>query len=263
MATRIVPVELLLVRRPQRMIERSVLVYRRSALVFVSGFFEPLFYLLSIQIGFAVLIGQVAYGGQMVPYAEFVAPALMATAAMNGAIFDSTMNVFYKLRYARLYDSVLSTPMSPGDVALGEIGWAVLRGLVYSVAFLITMTILGLTGSWWMLLSIPICGLIGLAFASIGMAVTSYMRSWADFEYIPAVQIPLFLFSGTFFPIAQLGGWAWLVQLSPLYHGVELLRMANFGQWTPMAAVHLSVLLGLTLVGAIVTSRRLGSLLLV
>ena len=150
---------------------------------------------------------------------------------MNGAVYDSTMNVFFKLRHARLYDTVLSTPMVPADVALGEIGWAVIRGFIYSVAFLATMWALGMTGSPWVVLALPICVLIGFAFASVGMALTTFMRSWADFEYVPAVTLPLFLFSATFFPLSSYGSWAWVVQLSPLYHGVALVRAANLGQF--------------------------------
>lgn len=259
---RILPPELLAVRRPQRMVERSAMVYRRTWIIVFSGFFEPLFYLLSVRIGFAALIGDVEYAGRTVGYAEFVAPALMAAAAMNGAIADSTMNVFYKLKYAKLYDSVLATPMSTGDVAVGEILWAVLRGAVYSMAFLATMWALGMTSSAWVVLAVPICVLLGLAFASVGMAVTSYMRTWNDFEYIPAVQVPLFLFSATFIPLSQLGGWAWVVQLSPLYHGVALVRMASFGDWSWTALVHVAVLVALAVIGMVVSSRRLRTMLL-
>ena len=127
------------------MIERSAMVNRRTWLVMFSGFFEPLFYLLSIRIGVGKLIGDVTVGGVTVDYAEFVAPALLAASAMNGAVLETTMNVFFKLRYERLYDTVLATPMSPADVALGEIGWAVIRGGLYSAAFLVTMTALGMT----------------------------------------------------------------------------------------------------------------------
>ena len=119
------------------------MVNRRTWLVMFSGFFEPLFYLLSIRIGVGELIGDVTVGGVTVDYAEFVAPALLAASAMNGAIYETTMNVFFKLKYERLYDTVLATPMSPADVALGEIGWAVIRGGLYSAAFLVTMTALG------------------------------------------------------------------------------------------------------------------------
>ena len=108
--TRIVPDVMLDIRRPQRLIERSALVYRRNPLVIITGFFEPLFYLLSIRTGLSALVGDVEVGGRLVPYEEFVAPGLMASAAMNGAIFDSTMNIFHKWKHARLYDAVLATP---------------------------------------------------------------------------------------------------------------------------------------------------------
>ena len=249
-------------RRPHRMVERSVMVYRRGWMVIVSGFFEPLFFLLSIRIGFGALIGDIEVGGRTIGYAEFVAPALMAAAAMNGAIFDSTMNVFYKVKYSKLYDSVLATPMTTADVALGEIAWAMLRGLMYSVAFLLTMWALGMTGSAWVVLAVPVCVLIGLAFASMGMAVTSFMRSWSDFEYVPAVQVPLFLFSATFFPLSQYGSWGWVVQLSPLYHGVALVRAANLGEWSWGLVGHVAFLLVLAAIGLAVTARRLRTMLL-
>ncbi len=259
---RIVPLGMFDARRPQRMVERSLYVHRRSWMVIVSGFFEPLFYLLSIRVGFGALIGDITVDGRTIGYAEFVAPALMAAAAMNGAIYDSTMNVFYKLKVSKLYDSVLATPMSTADVALGEIAWAMLRGLLYSVAFLLTMWALGMTASPWIVLAIPACVLLGFAFAAVGMAVTSYMRSWADFEYVPAVQVPLFLFSATFFPLEQYGSWSWIVQLSPLYHGVALVRAANLGEWSWGLLGHVAFLLVLAAIGLAVTARRLRTMLL-
>ncbi|MEZ5281502.1 MAG: ABC transporter permease [Acidimicrobiales bacterium] len=262
MTARIVPAVLLDVRRPQRLIERSTMVYRRSPLIILSGFFEPMFYLLSMRVGLSSLIGGVEVAGKLVPYAEFVAPGLMASAAMNGAIYDSTMNVFHKWKHAKLYDSLLATPLSAGDVAVGEIGWAVLRGLMYSTAFLATMLALGMVGSPWMVLSIPVCVLIGAAFASMGMALTTFMRSWADFEYVPAATLPLFLFSATFYPVSAYGDWSWVVQLSPLYHGVEMIRAANAGVLEPVLLVHAAVLVGLALAGVTVTAQRIERLLL-
>jgi lipooligosaccharide transport system permease protein len=259
---RIVPAEVFLARRPQRMMERSLLVVRRSPIIYVSGFFEPLFYLLSIRIGFSELVGTVEVGGESVPYAAFVAPALMAASAMNGAVYDSTMNVYFKLRHAHLYDAVLATPMTPGDVALGEIGFAVLRGLLYSVAFLVTMWVMGMVDSPWVVMAIPSCVLIGFAFAAVGMAATTAMRSWADFEYVSAITLPLFLFSGTFYPVSSYGDWAWLAQLSPLYHGVVVVRGLNLGEWSWTYIPHLGVLVAMALVGLSVTARRIDTLLL-
>ncbi|MDG2261095.1 MAG: ABC transporter permease [Actinomycetota bacterium] len=261
-ATRIIPAVLFDVRRPQRLVERSLVVTRRGWLMVVSGFFEPLFYLLSIRVGLSALVGDVAVGGDLVPYDEFVAPGLMAASAMNGAVFDSTMNVFHKWKQARLYDSLLATPMSAGDIAVGEVTWAVIRGLLYSTAFLATMLVLGMVGSLWMVLSIGACVLIGFAFAAVGMACTTFARSWADFDYLPAVTLPLFLFSATFYPPSSYGDWSWVVQLSPLYHGVALIRAANVGEFSASVIVNIAVLVGLALVGIAVTARRIEKLLL-
>ena len=261
-ALRIIPAAALEVRRPQRMIERSAMVNRRTWLVMFSGFFEPLFYLLSIRIGVGKLIGDVTVDGVTVDYAEFVAPALLAASAMNGAVLETTMNVFFKLRYERLYDTVLATPMSPADVALGEIGWAVIRGGLYSAAFLVTMTALGMTASPWVVLALPFSVLIAFAFASMGMATTTYMRSWIDFEYVTAATLPLFLFSATFYPVSSYGEWGWVVQLSPLYHGVALVRSANIGEFGWATFGHIAVLVALTLGGLLFAARRIRVLLL-
>ncbi len=262
-ALRIVPIEVLVgARRPHRMVERSVMFYRHAWMVFVSGFFEPLLYLLSVQVGFAVLVGDVVVGGVSYDYAQFVAPGLLAASAMNGAIFDATGNVFEKLRHTKLYDTVLATPMTAGDVAVGEILSAVGRAVIYSAAFVVTMWALGLVASPWIVLAIPVCALIGCAFAAAGMAYTTYMRTWSDLEYVNAVTLPLLLFSATFYPVSSYGDWAWVVQLSPLYHGVAVVRGLNLGQFEWAMLVHLGVLATLALVGLGVTSRRIEGLLL-
>lgn len=259
---RVVPRALFDIRRPQRMIERSAYVYRRGWLVLVSGFVDPLLYLLSIRVGLAALVGDVEMGGQVFAYDEFVAPGLMAAAAMNGAVFECTANVFYKIKHSMLYEAVLATPMSAGDVALGEIGGAVLRSGLYAVAFAVTMWVLGLVGSPWIVLAVPAAMLIGFTFASLGMALTTFMRSWEDFEYVPAITLPLFLFSTTFYPLSQYGDWGWLVGLSPLYHGVELVRAADLGVWDGSIIGHVAVLVALSVFGLAVAARRIERLLL-
>src|SRR5215218_7298646 len=106
------------------LVERNLLVYRRIWLLIVSGFFEPVFYLFSIGIGIGALVGTVAGpDGRAIDYTAFVAPALLAASAMNGAVYDATFNIFFKLKYAKTYDAVLATPVGPGDIALGEIAW--------------------------------------------------------------------------------------------------------------------------------------------
>jgi len=250
-------------RRSLLLIERNVYLYRRSWMMLLSGFFEPLFYLLSIGLGIGAIVGTIpGPDGQPIPYQQFVAPALLAQAAMNGAIAESTFNVFFRLNYEKVYDAVLATPLTTGDVALGEIGWAVSRGLIYSTAFMLTMWALDMAGSPWLVLAVPACVLIGFAFGAVGMALTTYMRSWADFEYVTTITLPLFLFSATFYPVSSYGDWAWVVQLSPLYHGVAVVRDLNLGRWEWSILAHLGVLLALSIAGLVVASRRIGRMLL-
>jgi lipooligosaccharide transport system permease protein len=247
-----------------RLVERSAMVYRRTWLILISGFAEPLLYLLSIRLGLGRLVGDVdAGGGRLVSYSAFVAPALMAAAAMNGAVYDSTFNIYFKLRHAKTYDAALATPLTSTDVAVGEIAWAMLRGLLYAVAFALTLVALGLAESWWLLAGIPASLLISVTFATVGIAATSYMRSWVDFEWVGAVTMPIFLFSATFFPVSSYGSWSWLVNLSPLYHGVELIRAAHGGQWDATLPLHAGVLVAITLAGAQIVNRRLRHLLVV
>ena len=248
-----------------RLIERHARAYGRAWLVFVSGIFEPLFYLLSVGIGLGVLIGKVpGPGGQPIPYREFVAPGLLAVSSMNGAMYDSTFNVFFRLKYAKLYDAVLATPMRPGQVALGEIGWALLRGTIYAMAFTLVMVALGLVYSPWAVLNVPVAVLIGFAFAAIGMTGTTYMKSWQDFDYVILASLPLFLFSATFYPLSvyprplQL-----IIEFTPLYQGVVLLRALTLGVVSPDLLWRAAYLAALGLVGLYASGRRIGKLLLV
>lgn len=263
-ALRLTPLFALGSLRAWRMIERNLLVYKHGWLVLLSGFFEPLFYLLSIGFGLGRLVGDVAGpGGQLIPYALFVAPALLAASSMNGAITESTFNFFFKLNYDKTFASILTTPMSPADISLGELAWALMRGALYSIGFLGVMVVFGLVRSPLVLLTLPASLLIGFAFAAVGMAATSFMRTWQDFDLIQLVILPMFLFSGTFFPLdAVPDGVRFLVQLTPLYHGVDLLRTLSVGVVGPDTIVHVVYLLGMGFIGLFVVSRRLDKLLL-
>lgn len=246
------------------LVERNLRVYRRGWLLLVSGFFEPVFYLFSLGVGLGALVGDVdAGGGQRVPYAVFVAPAMLATSAMNGAVFDSTLNVFFKLKYARLYDSVLATPLGPRDVAVGEIAWAQTRGALYALMFMVVMAAAGLLRSWWALLALPATLLVGLAFAAVGMALTTWMRSWQDFDLVQLAVLPMFLFSATFYPLSTYPeSVRWVVQALPLYHAVELVRGLCLGVLDPTMLGHVAYLVLMGLVGLVVAARRLERLLL-
>jgi lipooligosaccharide transport system permease protein len=246
-----------------RVVERNGLSYRRLWLVLASGLFEPVFYLLGLGVGLGQLVGEVEVAGEAVSYAAFVAPGLLASSAMNGALFDSTYNFFYKLKYGKVFDAMLVTPLSMGDVVVGEIAWAMIRGGFYATVFLAVMVALGLVGSWWALLAVPAALVIGLSFAAVGTAVTSYVRSWQDFELVQLVVQPLFLLSTTFFPLAVYPEWARpVVAATPLFHGVQLVRHLSLGTvgWADLG--HLAYLLGLGLAAAAVTRRRLHRLLL-
>jgi lipooligosaccharide transport system permease protein len=182
---------------------------------------------------------------------------------MNGAMIDSTFLVFFKLKIAKTYDAMLVTPLGVGDVALGELSWCVLRGALYSAAFLAIMAILGYAVSPWAILCWPAAILISLAFASAGMAGTTYMRSWQDFDMISLAFIPLFLFSATFYPITVYPGWLQLVvRCTPLYQGVVLVRAADLGIWSPILLAHMAYLVAMAVAGVLITRRRLGALLL-
>ncbi|HSL26270.1 MAG TPA: ABC transporter permease, partial [Acidimicrobiia bacterium] len=226
LTTRVLPP----VRRPGaraiRLIERNLTLYRRIWIVLLSGFFEPVFYLFSIGFGVGSMVNEVRLAdGRLITYTAFVAPALLASSAMNGAIYESTLNVFFRLKWGKVYDGVLATPLQALDIALGEIGWSQIRGCLYAIGFTVVMTMFGLVTSWWGMLAVPIALLIGFAFAGVGMAATTFMKGWQDFDLIQLVILPMFLFSGTFFPLDSLPPVAQvLVQLTPLYHGVDLLR---------------------------------------
>ena len=263
-ALRITPLTSIGGQRWLRMIERNLLVYKHGWLVLFSGFFEPLFYLISIGFGLGQLVGDVTGpGGQQIPYTLFVAPALLAASAMNGAITESTFNFFFKLNYDKTFASILTTPMSPADISAGELAWALIRGALYTIGFIAVMVVLGLVRSPLILLTLPGALLIGFAFAAVGMAATSFMRTWQDFDLIQLVILPMFLFSGTFFPLDSFPEAARiLIQLTPLYHGVDLLRGLSVGVVGPETLVHVGYLTLIGLLGMAVVSRRLDKLLL-
>jgi lipooligosaccharide transport system permease protein len=232
-------------------------------LVMLSGLFEPIFYLLSLGIGFGALVGTVTVDGEQVPYAAFIAPALLAVAAMNGAIYDSTWNVFFKIRFAKLYEGMLATTLGPLDVALGEILLALLRGALYAASFLVVMQVLGLNLSWWALLALPAVLLIAFGFASVGMAITSYLKSFQQMDWINFVMLPMFLFSATFYPLSVYPeAIQRVIQALPLWHGVELVRALTTGAVHWGLLWHVLYYAVMIAIGVVFTTRRLRALFL-
>jgi lipooligosaccharide transport system permease protein len=249
--------------RARMLVLRSTMAYRRAWLAFVSGFFEPVFYLLALGQGLGSLVGAVPGPGGPIGYSAFIAPGLLAASAMNGAVYDATFNVFFKLRYAKLYDAMLATPLGPVDIALGEIAWALLRGGLYALGFLTVMAAFGLISSPWALLALPAALMIAFAFAAVGMAATSYLRSWQDFDLIQLAILPMFLFATTFYPLSVYPPpLRIVVECLPLFHAVELMRALTIGAVHPGVAAHLAYFVVMAVGGVLVATRRLDRLLL-
>jgi lipooligosaccharide transport system permease protein len=250
-------------RGPIRVVERNTTAYRRQWYLFLTGLIEPALYLLSIGIGVGGLVGKVpGPGGVRIDYKTFVAPGLMAAAAMNGAVLDTTFNFFFKFKYAHTFDAMLATPLRVRDIAYGEMTWALLRGALYSAAFLVTMAIVGLVHSWWALLAVPAGLLIAAAFAGAGIGGTTFMRSWIDFDFVNLALIPMFLFSGVFFPLSQYPDAVQvIVRVTPLYQGVVLERSFVLGhvEWSLfLNAAYLAIMAWL---GLSIATRRLTRML--
>jgi lipooligosaccharide transport system permease protein len=242
---------------------RNYTTYRNQWKLFVTGFLEPVFYLFSIGIGVGKLIHAFELNGHSIPYAEFVAPGMLAASAMNGSVLDATYNFFFKLKYNKLFDQMLATPLTTSDIARGELSWSLLRGGIYSAVFLLVMVAMGLVHSWWSLLAVPSALLVGAAFGAVGMSLTTFMRSWQDFDYVTLGQLPLFLFSATFFPLSAFPDWvAAIVQCTPLYRAVVLVRELTTGSVTWASGISVAYLLAMTVLGLLVVGRRLDRLLL-
>ena len=246
-----------------QIVARNYIVYRSAWWIFFSGFLEPVFYLFSIGVGVGQLIAGFEFNGQVIPYAEFVAPGMLAASAMNGSLLDSTFNFFFKLKYSKTFEQMLATPLTTRDLARGELSWSLLRGGAYSLAFLVVMALLGLVHSWWAVLAFPAALLIGLAFGAVGMALTTFMRSWQDFEYVTLATLPLFLFSATFFPLSAFPTWLqWVIEATPLYRGVALVRELTTGMITWDSAISVVYLVAMAVAGMAVVAKRLDRLLL-
>lgn len=249
-------------RRSLRVLERNAMVYRAQWLMLISGFFEPLFYLLSISIGLNKLVGNLHVSGEVVSYALFVAPGMLATSAMNGAMIDSIFNTFFKLKITHSYDAILSTPLDVTDIALGEVWWALARSTMYSASFIICMAALGDAGSPWVILCWPGAILTSFTFSCMGLAACTFMRTWQDFDLVTLVQLPLFLFSGTFFPISLYPHWLGaIISFSPLYQSAALLRGFSLGQFDLIMIMRVVYLLAIALTGLYVCARRFKKIL--
>ena len=232
-------------------------------LVLLGGLLEPVLYLFSIGVGVGALIGEIPLpGGRVVGYAEFVAPAMLASSAMSGALSETTFNFFGKMKFMRLYEGILATPVRPIEIALGELSWAMARGGLYSAAFLVIMVTMDLTSPGRALLAFPATMLVGFAFGALGMTISTLIRGWQDFDMIGAGQFALFLFSGTFVPAtAYPEVLRWVVEVTPLYRAVDLIRGITLGSTGVTQLVDVIYLLTMLAICLVVAGRRMERLL--
>jgi lipooligosaccharide transport system permease protein len=252
------------VGRSRTILQREAMALRTSnALSFLTGFIEPVLYLVSFGFGLGGFVGDVTVAGETVPYAAFIAPALLASSAMNGAIFDSTFNVFFKMHFMKLYQAMMSTSLGALDVALGQISWAMIRGGIYAVGFVIVAALFGVVTSWWALLAIPAAVLVAFAFAAIGMSVTSYMKTFHHLNWVTFLLLPMFLFSGTFFPITIYPEWLQAIIMAlPLWQAIAMMRGLMLGVLDGALLFHIGYFVVLAAVGLLLTTRRLEALFL-
>jgi lipooligosaccharide transport system permease protein len=232
----------------------ALAVWRRNAAMYkrtwkwniLPNFFEPVFYLFSIGIGVGAYITQM--GGTS--YLAFIAPGLVSVAAMNGASFEVTYNIYVRLVFEKTYDAMLTTPIEPDDILAGEVLWAVTRSAIYGGCFFIVLVLFRLAplpSSLWVIFVIPLTGLL---FAAIGMVFSLRIPNIDMFSfYFTLFLTPLFLFSDVFFPLKErlAGGWLWLAEALPLLHPVRLARAAFTGEFSGIVLWDLAYTLGMSL----------------
>ena len=247
--------------RSRRMVQRNLLVYKHQWMVILTGFFEPVFFLLGIGLGIGALVSSV----DGISYVSFVAPGLIAASCLNGAVSDGCFNIWFKLHFMKTYDGILAPPMRVPDVAFGEMMWAVTRGSIYAGCFLLVLVVIGRITGRPVLLSplavfaFPAAVLAATSFSALFVCITTFVRKIEDFDTVVGLAVmPMFLFSGTFFPISRVPLIPRVVvELLPLYHGTAMLRQLTTGAVDRALALHVGylVIVGVTAFG--VAMRRL------
>jgi len=225
---------------------RNAAMYRRTWMLnILPNFFEPVFYLVSIGIGVGAYIKRM----DGLSYAGFLAPGLICVAAMNGASFEVTYNIFVRLTFEKAYDAMLTTPVEPDDVLAGEILWALTRASIYGGCFFVVIALFGLAPMPSALLAVPVIPLSGLLFAAVGISFSLRIPTIDMFSfYFTLFLTPLFLFSDVFFPLKERlsGAWLWVAEVLPLLHPVRLARAAFRGDVSLVALWDLAYILAVS-----------------
>jgi lipooligosaccharide transport system permease protein len=239
-----------------------VLRHGRPWNLVVNGIFEPFLYLLSVGVGIGQLVAGGADGDGIGRYAAFVAPALLATSAMNSAVNETTGNAWWRIRFDKLYDAIVTTPMRTTDIAVGEIAASVLRSTLSAGCFLAVIAVLGMVQSWWALLALPAAVLVGYAFSAAGLAAATYLRDLHHQQYLQLCMLPMFLFATTFYPLSVYPGPVQvLVAALPLYQSIELLRGLTTGRLGVGMLAATAYLLVMGVGATWLASRRLRTML--
>ena len=245
-----------------RVWQRNWLVYRRlwhRSLAF--GFLQPVLFLTAMGLGIGSLMGTddlTAFGG--VEYIHWLGPGLLAAMSMQTATFESTYPIMNKIMWGRNYEAMLSTPVGIRSIVGGELGWSAFRIGSLATVFLVVLALFGIPRSPMAILAIPVATLVGMAFSSCLIAFTATQKNDVGFSAIFRFVInPLFLFSGTFFPLTQLPDAAQVIAwTTPLFHGVQLIRGAILDQLDPLTApLHLAYLLVMLAIGTWFADRNL------
>jgi lipooligosaccharide transport system permease protein len=239
-------------RRALKLFHRNLLAYKHYWVAFISGFFEPLFYLVAVGFGVGQFVETVPYGNGDLEYAVFLAPGLLAAATLNGAVFDGFFSPFFKLNWMRTYEGIFTSPVGIADIAVGEILWALMRGTIYGAGFLMVMLALGLIHSAWALLALPAVMLSAGALSAGAMVVTGVTKEISSLEKVMTLIVfPLFLFSGTFFPVSLYPSYLRpVVMTTPLFHSASLLRDLTTGLVTTGTVGHVAYLAVMSVVAA-------------
>jgi lipooligosaccharide transport system permease protein len=245
-----------------RVWQRNFLVYRRlwhRSIAF--GFLQPVLFLTAMGIGVGALMsGQEASAFGGVPYIDWLGPGLLSAMAMQTATFESTYPIMNKIMWGRNYEAMLSTPLTTRNIIIGELFWVGFRIGTLATVFLLVLALFGIVRSPAALLVIPVAMLIGTAFSACLIAFTATQKNDVGFSALFRFVInPLFLFSGTFFPLTNLPDQVeWVAWLTPLFHGVQLVRGLVLGSLDWLAApIHLGYLLVMLSIGVVLADRNL------
>ncbi|MEM7321477.1 MAG: ABC transporter permease [Actinomycetota bacterium] len=247
--------------RSLRVIQRNCTISKQYWLVFVTRLLEPFLFLFSIGVGVGALVEEVSGpDGLPISYRSFVAPAMLVASAMNAALFATVIDFYSKFEWQGSYDSMLASPIGVRDIIHGELLWIVGYLGIQSTAFAITMWLMGLVVSWWAVLLPVAAMLVAFGFGGVGFVGASFLRSWLDFEFMSLVAFPMFLFSASFFPLSRYPGvLATVVQLTPLYQGVDLARDLTFGTVGWDSVVQVLYLFAMGAVGLAIAERRIST----